>query len=54
MMAVIQALNHFNTITLGMALARTNITPVEINKFSTPNFPDKAGHLSRKVFNGKP
>jgi len=49
MMAVIQALNHFNTITLGMALAQTNITPAEINKFSTPIFRSKMD-IIRKVF----
>ena len=49
MMAVIQALNHFNTITLGMALAQTNITPAEINKFSTPIFRTKLD-IIRKVF----
>lgn len=49
MMAVIQALNHFNTVTLGMALARTNITPAEINKFSTPIFRTKLD-IIRKVF----
>lgn len=53
MMAVIQALNHFNTITLGMALARTNITPEEINKFSTPIFRTKLD-IIRKVFTESP
>jgi prephenate dehydrogenase len=49
MMAVIQALNHFNTITLGMALARTNVTLADINKFSTPIFRTKLD-IIRKVF----
>jgi len=40
MMAIVQALNHFNTITLGLALAKTNIPLAEISKFSTPIFPD--------------
>ncbi|KQC11057.1 MAG: hypothetical protein APR62_10660 [Smithella sp. SDB] len=53
MMAVIQALNHFNTITLGMALARINITPAEINKFSTPIFRTKLD-IIRKVFTESP
>lgn len=48
-MAVIQALNHFNTITLGMALARTNVTLADINKFSTPIFRTKLD-IIRKVF----
>lgn len=49
MMAVVQALNHFNTITLGLALARTNITLAEINKLSTQIFRTKL-ELIRKVF----
>ena len=53
MMAVIQALNHFNTITLGMALARTNVTLADINKFSTPIFRTKLD-IIRKVFMESP
>jgi prephenate dehydrogenase len=53
MMAIVQALNHLNTISLGMALARTNITPVEINKFSTPIFRTKLD-IIRKVFTESP
>jgi prephenate dehydrogenase len=53
MMAVIQALNHFNTITLGMALVRTNITPAEINKYSTPIFRTKL-EIIKKVFTESP
>ena len=49
MMAVIQALNHFNTITLGMAIARTNVTLADLNKFSTPIFRTKLD-IIRKVF----
>jgi prephenate dehydrogenase len=53
MMAVIQALNHLNTISLGMALARTNITSADINKFSTPIFRTKLD-IIRKVFTESP
>ena len=53
MMAIVQALNHFNTITLGMALAKTNISLVEINKFSTPIFRTKLD-IIRKVFMESP
>ena len=49
MMAIVQALNHLNTITMGMALARTNITLAEINKYSTPIFRTKLD-IIRKVF----
>jgi prephenate dehydrogenase len=53
MMAIVQALNHLNTITIGMALARTNITLAEINKFSTPIFRTKLD-IIRKVFTESP
>jgi prephenate dehydrogenase len=53
MMAIVQALNHLNTITMGMALARTNITLAEINKFSTPIFRAKLD-IIRKVFAESP
>lgn len=53
MMAIVQALNHLNTITMGMALARTNITLAEINKFSTPIFRTKLD-IIRKVFSESP
>jgi prephenate dehydrogenase len=36
MMAIVQVLNHLNTISLGMALTATGIPLAEINKFSTP------------------
>jgi len=53
MMTVIQALNHLNTISLGIALARTKITSSEINKFSTPIFRTKLD-IIRKVFSESP
>jgi len=53
MMAIIQALNHFNTISLGMAIANANITFAEINKFSTPIFRTKL-EIIRKVFTESP
>jgi prephenate dehydrogenase len=53
MMAIVQALNHLNTITMGMALAQTNITLAEINKFSTPIFRTKLD-IIRKVFTESP
>ena len=53
MMAVVQALNHLNTITLGMAISRMKITPAEINKFSTPIFRAKMD-IIRKVFMESP
>ena len=53
MMAIVQALNHLNTITMGMALARTNITLAEIDKYSTPIFRTKLD-IIRKVFKESP
>ncbi len=53
MMAIVQALNHLNTITMGMALARTNINLAEINKFSTPIFRTKLD-IIKKVFTESP
>ena len=53
MMAIVQVLNHLNTITMGMALARTNITLSEINKYSTPIFRTKLD-IIRKVFMESP
>ncbi|MGP8154683.1 MAG: prephenate dehydrogenase/arogenate dehydrogenase family protein [Smithella sp.] len=53
MMAIVQALNHLNTITMGMALARTNITLAELNKYSTPIFRTKLD-IIRKVFTESP
>jgi len=52
-MAIIQVLNHLNTISLGMALAGTKITPAEIKKFSTPIFRTKMD-IMRKVFMESP
>jgi prephenate dehydrogenase len=53
MMAIVQALNHFNTITLGMALAQTNIELAEINKYSTPILRAKLD-IIKKVFTESP
>lgn len=53
MMAVIQALNHFNTISLGMALAKTNVNYGELKRFSTPIFRMKLD-IIKKVFLDSP
>jgi prephenate dehydrogenase len=53
MMAVVQVLNHLNTITLGLALAGTGIALKEINKFSTPIFQTKIA-IVEKVFTDNP
>ena len=53
MMAIVQALNHLNTIILGMALAETDIPLTEITKFSTPIFKTKL-EIIKKVFTETP
>ena len=53
MMAIIQALNHLNTISLGMTLAATGIPLAEIKKFSTPVFQAKLD-IIKKVFTESP
>lgn len=53
MMTIIQALNHLNTLSLGMALAATGIPLTEINQFSTPIFQAKLD-IIKKVFTESP
>ncbi|MGV8059199.1 MAG: prephenate dehydrogenase/arogenate dehydrogenase family protein [Smithellaceae bacterium] len=53
MMAIVQALNHLNTISLGLVLAETGIPLSEINKFSTPIFQTKV-EIIKKVFTDNP
>jgi prephenate dehydrogenase len=53
MMAIVQVLNHLNTISLGMALAESGIPLSEINKFSTPIFQTKVG-IVKKIFTESP
>lgn len=53
MMAIVQALNHFNTISMGFALAKTNIPLDEIDKYSTPFFRTKLD-IIRKLFTEGP
>lgn len=53
MMAIIQALNHLNTISLGLVLAETGLDITEISKFSTPIFQTKM-KIIKKVFTHNP
>jgi prephenate dehydrogenase len=53
MMAIVQVLNHLNTISLGIVLADTGIPLAEINKFSTPIFQTKV-EIIKKVFTENP
>ncbi len=47
MMSVVQALNHFNTIVLGMAVAEAGIPFPELQPFSTPMFKAKMEMVQR-------
>ena len=49
MMAIVQGLNHFNTIMMGLVLSRTGISISELMKFATPIFKTKMG-IIEKIF----
>jgi len=49
MMAIIQGLNHFNTILMGLALQKSGVGLSELMKFSTPAFRAKMG-IMEKIF----
>jgi prephenate dehydrogenase len=53
MMSIVQALNHLNTIALGLAIAETGIPLAEISQFSTPIFKTKMD-IVKKVFTESP
>ncbi|MDD4358150.1 MAG: prephenate dehydrogenase/arogenate dehydrogenase family protein [Smithellaceae bacterium] len=53
MMAIVQVLNHFNTIALGMAIAETGTPLSEVNQFSTPIFKTKMD-IVKKIFTESP
>ncbi|OPY88235.1 MAG: T-protein [Smithella sp. PtaU1.Bin162] len=53
MMAIVQVLNHLNTISLGLTLAATGIPLAEIKKFSTPIFKTKV-EIIKKIFTETP
>ncbi len=53
MMSVVQVLNHFNTIVLGMAIAEAEIPFPELQPFSTPIFTTKM-EIVRKIFTDTP
>jgi prephenate dehydrogenase len=52
-MAVVQGLTHLNTMTLGIALRETGLSPEELERFSTPVSRLK-GTLIEKVFEKNP
>ena len=53
MMAIVQVLNHLNTIALGMAIAETGTPLSEVNQFSTPIFRTKMD-IVKKIFTETP
>lgn len=53
MMALIQALNHLNTFTLGLALQKSGVDPRELDRYSTPVFRAKQAIIDR-VVSGNP
>jgi prephenate dehydrogenase len=53
MMAIVQVLNHLNTISMGLVLAQTGIELAEINKLSTPIFQTKV-EIVKKIFTENP
>ncbi|MDO9528031.1 MAG: prephenate dehydrogenase/arogenate dehydrogenase family protein [Syntrophales bacterium] len=53
MMAIVQGLNHLNTITLGMVLNETGTDLLELKDFATPIFNTKISILER-VFGDNP
>jgi len=53
MMAIVQVLNHLNTIALGMAIAEIGTELSEVNQFSTPIFKTKM-EIVKKIFTESP
>jgi prephenate dehydrogenase len=49
MMAIIQGLNHFNTIMIGLVLSKTGLSFSELCRFATPAFAAKI-EIIQKVF----
>jgi len=49
MMALVQGLNHFNTVVMGLTLAGTGVSPEDLRCFSTPAFRERLDHLSRII-----
>jgi len=48
-MAIVQGLNHLNTITMGAVLGKAGVSLAELNRFATPTFQTKMG-IVEKVF----
>ncbi|HOS78543.1 MAG TPA: prephenate dehydrogenase/arogenate dehydrogenase family protein [Syntrophales bacterium] len=53
MMALVQALNHLDTIALGLTLREAGVSPADLEPFTTPIFRMKAA-IVEKVFGASP
>jgi len=53
MMALVQALNHLNSITLGMALSEWGVDLAELRRFATPIFHTKLD-IIKEIFTNNP
>jgi prephenate dehydrogenase len=51
MMAVVQALNHFHTLTMGLALQGAGISLTELSAYMTPAFATKIGLIEKVCAN---
>ena len=49
MMALVQALNHLNTVMMGLTLSGSGVSPEELRRFSTPVFRERLDHLGRII-----
>jgi prephenate dehydrogenase len=47
MMSLVQAMNHFNTVAMGLTLAGSGVSPEDLKRFSTPVFRERIDHLNR-------
>jgi len=52
-MAIVQVLNHLNTISLGLTLSGTGVSLEKISRYTTPIFQTKLG-IIKKVFTESP
>ena len=52
-MAIVQVLNHLNTISLGLTLAETGVSLGKISKYTTPIFQTKL-RIIKKIFTESP
>lgn len=53
MMAIVQGLNHLNTVAMGMTLGKTGFGLFDMSGFTTPLFEAKI-EIIRKIFNDNP